>query len=309
MAANCYNLARATARLTSEINVPRFNSYRPALALMAAALPTLRPGTVFAQESSVSVVSPTPGSAGPTYADIADLSESAAIVARVQIRSVSRLKPEQAPGVRPGWARIYVQAKTQALLIGGGLGESVAYLADVKLDAKGGLPKLKKAQAIVFANPVAGRPAELRLVAADAQIVSTPALEQRVRAVLTERAQPGAAPRVAGVREAIHVPGNLAGEGETQIFMVTPTGDPVSITVVRRPGQPMVWGVSLTEIVDQAAQPPARDTLTWYRLACFLPANMPAGIGISGSAEDRRLAREDYRMVMAELGPCPRSRS
>jgi hypothetical protein len=272
------------------------------LGMIAAAMP-LTP--VIAQESRISA-----GPAiGPSYADLADLADAASVVARAQVKKVSRLKPEQAPNVRPGWARVYVEAKTTALLVGSGLGESIKYLADVKLDAKGGLPKLKKAQVIVFANPVAGRPGELRLVAPDAQIVADAALEQRVRSLLTELVAPGAAPRVTGVREAMHVPGNLAGEGETQVFMATEKGDPVSLTVIRRPGSAQVWGVSLSEIVDQAARPPARDTLTWYRLACFLPAELPRDTLLYGSADDRRIAAEDYRMVMAQLGPCTRTRN
>lgn len=259
---------------------------------------------IFAQESRISAGL----AAAPSYADLADLSESATVVARAQVRKVSRLKPEQTPGVRAGWARVYVEARTTALLVGGGLGESIAYLADVKLDAKGALPKLKKAQVLLFANPVAGRPGELRLVAPDAQLISNPALEQRVRSLLTERVAPGAAPRVTGVREAIHVPGNLAGEGETQVFMETLRGDPVSLTVIRRPGAAPVWGVSLSEIVDQAARPPARDTLTWYRLACFLPPELPREAVVSGTAGDRQMAVEDYRLVIGQLGPCTRTR-
>lgn len=273
------------------------------LAAAAALLPA--PPAAIAQESWNSAVFVP----GPSYADLADLADAASVVARVQVRKVTRLKPEQAVGVRPGWARVYIEARTQALLIGGGLGESVRYLADVKLDAKGGLPKLKKAQAVLFANPVAGKVGELRLVAPDAQILSDPALEQRVRTLLAELVSPDAAPRVTGVREAIHVQGNLVGEGETQVFMATQGDRPVSLTIVRRPGQPPQWGVSLSEIVDQAARPPARDTLTWYRLACFLPPELPRQSILGGSAEDQRTAAEDYRMVIAGLGPCTRTRS
>lgn len=236
------------------------------------------------------------------------MADLATIVARVKILEVARLKPEQAPGVAPGWARVLIVAKTESLLIGQGLGESVRYLADVPLNEKGKVPKLNRKSVLVFANPVAGAPRQLRLVSPQAQVFADAATEQEVRALLAELVAPGAAPRVTGVREAIHVPGNLAGEGETQVFMATEGGTPVSITVVRRPGQPTVWGVSLSEIVDQAARPPARDTLTWYRLACFLPAELPREANQFGSAEHRRLAAEDYRMVMGQLGTCTRNR-
>jgi hypothetical protein len=294
--------ARMNEKVKAMFRTVSLNPVTAALAMLAIAVP----GSIgFAQEARVSGSLPV---ARSSYADLADLADHAGIVAVAQVRKVSRLKPEQAPNVRPGWARVYVEARTTSLLYGGGLGESLKYLADVKLDAKGGLPKLKKASVVLFANPVAGRPGELRLVAPDAQILADPATLAQVRTLLGELYGANAAPRVTGIREAIHVPGNLAGEGETQVFMATERGDPVSLTIVRRPGMAPVWGVSLSEIVDQAAKPPPRDTLTWYRLACFLPPELPREAILSGSAEDRRTAAEDYRMVMRDLGPCGRTR-
>lgn len=245
---------------------------------------------------------------GPTYADLADLADRAPLVARVELRDVVRLEPEQAPDVRPGTARIFVKARTRAVLVGQALGESVSYLADVPLTAKGKLPKLEKKQALIFARAVAGRPGELQLVAPDAQLLWDPVLEGRVRAILTELVAPGAPPRVTGVREVSFVPGNLVGEGETQIFLSTQAGDPVSISVVRRPGQAPQWGVAFGEIVDQAARPPARETLAWYRLACFLPSSLSGATVLTGDEEARRAAAEDYRFVRGQLGACPRSR-
>ena len=244
---------------------------------------------------------------GPTYADLADLADRAPLVARVEPRDVVRLKPEQAPNLRPGMARIFVKAKTRAVLVGEALGESVGYLADVPLTAKGKLPKLEKRQVLVFARAVPGRPGELQLVAPDAQLAWDPVLEGRVTAILTELLAPGAPPRITGVREVSFVPGNLVGEGETQIFLSTQAGDPISISVVRRPGQAPTWGVAFGEIVDQAARPPARDTLAWYRLACFLPSSLSSATMLTGDGEARRAAAEDYRWVRSQLGACPRS--
>ncbi|RYG28490.1 MAG: APC family permease, partial [Chitinophagaceae bacterium] len=45
-----------------------------------------------------------------------------------------------------------------------GFAQYLSYLVDLKADAKGKVPKLKKASVILFARPVAGRPAELQLV-------------------------------------------------------------------------------------------------------------------------------------------------
>ena len=257
----------------------------------------------FAQAPAVLAAPP----ATPTYADLADLADRAPLVARVEIRDAIRLKPGQAPGLRPGMARVLIKAKTRAVLLGETIGESASYLADVPLDSKGKLPRLKKTAALIFARPVAGRPGELQLVSTLSQVPWTQPAEDRVRAILIELVATDAPPRVSGVREVSFVPGNLIGEGETQIFLNTQAGDPVSIAVVHRPGEPPLWGVAFGEIVDQAARPPLPDTLAWYRLACFLPAGVPGAAILSGDGDDRRKAAEDYRYVRGQLGPCPRT--
>ena len=259
----------------------------------------------FAQAPAI----PPPGPAAPTYADLADLADHSPLVARVEIREAIRLKPEQAPGVRPGMARVLVKARTRALLVGESVGESVSYLADVALDSKGRVPKLKKAPALIFARTAPARPGELQLVSPDGQVAWSQPVEDRVRAILTELVAPAAPPRVTGVREVSFVPGNLLGEGETQIFLATEAGDPVSISVVHRPGEPPLWGVAFGEIVDQAARPPQRETLAWYRLACFLPAGLSSAAILSGDGEAQRKAAEDYRYVRGQLGACPRART
>jgi len=274
----------------------------------AAALSLLMVASVFAPNSAAAQPAAV-AAAAPTYADLADLADRAALVARVEVREVARLKSEQAPGLRPGMARVYVKARTTGVLAGEALGESLSYLADVPLDAKGKLPKLKKTRTLIFARPVAGRAGELQLVAPDAQVPWSAAAEGQVRAILTELLARGAPPRVTGVREVSYTPGNLVGEGETQIFLATQAGDPVSISVLRRPGQTPQWGVAFGEIVDQAARPPARDTLAWYRLACFLPTALNSATILSGDGDAQRKAAEDYRYVRGQLGSCPRTRS
>lgn len=243
-----------------------------------------------------------------SYADLVDLALPASVVVRAEVRKAVRLKPEEAPGLPAGKARLYIEARTVALLIGEEIGESVRFLADVPLDARGKPPKLSKAQVLVLARTVPDRPGELQLVAPDAMLMLTPAREATLRAILTETARPDAPPAVTALREALHVPGNLAGEGETQLFLSTATGAPVSISVLRRPDQPTTWGVSFTEIVDSDARPPLPSSLAWYRLACGLPRRLPERANISATLADRRIAAEDYAQVLADLGPCTRKR-
>jgi hypothetical protein len=305
-------MARASVRT---VRMPR--SLRPRLVrswLQLLAAPLLGLGFCepsHGQETALSV-SMAPGlEADPdfTYADLVDLALPAEVVVRAQVRKTAWLKPEEAPGLPPGRARLYVEARTTALLIGPDLGESIRFLADVPLDARGKPPKLNKTEVLVLARTVENRPGELQLVAPDAMLPLTSAREATLRAILTETAQPDAPPPITALREALHVSGNLAGEGETQLFLATSTGAPVSISVLRRPDQPVTWGVSFTEIVDSAARPPLPSSLAWYRLACGLPLRLPERANISGSLADRRIAAEDYARVLADLGPCTRKRA
>ena len=227
-----------------------------------------------------------------TWTDIADLSDAANIVVRAKIKKQAELKPERAPGLAPGYTRLYIEAETLALIAGSApVGESLRYLVDVPLTAKGRAPKLRKSEVILFARPVPARPGEIQLVASDAQLP-----------------WPSAPPVVVGVRDALSVAGNLSGESETQIFLATANGAPVALSVVRRPGAPPVWGVSYSEIVDQAVRAPQPQTLNWYRLACFLPRELPGSAHLSQDRADRARADNDYRYVLEQLGACNRTR-
>ena len=243
-----------------------------------------------------------------SYADLADFADAADLVVHVQVAKQIALPPERATNVAPGYARLYIEAKTKALLAGKApLGGSVRYLVDVPVDAKGRAPKLKKREFLLFARAVPGRPGELQLAGPTAQIPYDEATAGRLRPILGELAAPDAPPAITGVRDALAVPGTLVGESETQIFLATESGDPVSLTIVRRPGMEPVWGVSYSEIVDQAARPPAQGTLAWYRLACFLPPDLPRGANLSQDPASRARAAEDYAFVLDQLGQCPRT--
>jgi hypothetical protein len=248
-----------------------------------------------------------PAAMTPTYSDLASLSDASPLVIRAQIRRQTALKPERAPGLAPGFARLYVEAQTVALIAGRtSVPASFAYLVDVPLDAKGKVPKLTKRDFVLFARPVQGRAGEVQLVSPAGQLAWSPELEARLRPILTELYAAEVPPKITGVTEALAVPGTLTGESETQIFLATANRSPVSITVLRRPGQRPQWGVSWGEIIDSAAMPPARDTLRWYRLACSLPDQLPSSANLSRDAAERRLAAADYAVVREGLGACER---
>ncbi|MDE2435008.1 MAG: hypothetical protein KGM49_01990 [Sphingomonadales bacterium] len=277
------------------------------LILMAAAVAS---GAVAAPATAAdSRHAPAPPPPVASYADLADLADSTPLVIRAQVRKVIALEPERAQGVRPGWARAYVEARTEALIAGNrALGEALTYLVDLRLDPKGKLPALKKKSVVLFARPVAGRPAELQLVAPDAQLLWDAPIEARIRGILAELYAKDAPQKVTGVREALYVPGNLAGAGETQVFLNTANGEPAALTVSRASGSEPRFGASFSELVGEGGGLPARDTLAWYRLACFLPGQLPVAANIADATADRAAAALDYRSAMERLGPCERTR-
>lgn len=235
----------------------------------------------------------------PPYALFADLVLDAPVIVDAAIRSTTRIKGAEAAAVPPGLTRLYIEADVQALIRGpAALPLRIGYLLDVRPDARGRLPTLRKLRVLLFARPVAGRDAQIQLIRPDAQRDWTPAADALTRRITTEVLAADAPPRITGLGNGFHTPGALPGEGETQIFLTTADARPVSLSIVTKADGTRNWVVSLSDVVDESARPPERDTLLWYRLACFLPPALP------GSAEPK--AAEDYRFVLESLGPCDR---
>lgn len=266
--------------------------------------------------SAMQAPAPAAAASPYSYADIADLASAAPIALHARIYSAAALKPAQAPGVAAGHARFYIEADVVSLIRGSGpLAARISYLVDLPLDAKGKPPKLKKKQPVLlFARPVAGATAgssntgSVRLIAPDAQLPWDPATEAQLRAILTELVKPGAPPAITGIANGFHVPGTLPGEGETQLFLNTQTGEPVSLTILTAADGSRRWAAAFGEIVDGSAAVPARGTLAWYRLACGLPRTLPLNKLAGTAPEDRRKAASDYAIVLGALGECTRTR-
>ncbi|WP_375420351.1 hypothetical protein [uncultured Sphingomonas sp.] len=274
----------------------------PLAALLIAAAPLASAPPAQAQALSA------PLAAGPSYADLADLVIAAPVIADATIRSATLIKGPEAANVTPGHARFYAEADVAALIRGlDGIAPRIGYVVDVPLDARAKPPKLKKQRVLLFARPVSGSPGQVQLVGASAQLAWSADSDARTRRIAGELAAAEAPPAITGVGNAFHVPGALPGEGETQIFLTTADNRPVSLSILRRPGEQPRWAVALSEIVDEAAAPPARDTLLWYRLACTLPAALPERSTASLEAADASVAREDYAVVIAALGACGRA--
>ena len=277
----------------------RLSFYKHALAAALAA--------VAAAPAESQAPAPT---ASLTYADLADLGLTAPVAAHVRIADATPVKAERAPGLKPGLTRFYVQAGLVSLIRSPqSLPARLSWVVDLPRDSKGKAPRLRKgSEFLLLAAPVPGKPGELRLAAPDAQLPFTPERAATLRSIIREASSASPPPRIAGIGRAFHVPGAIRGESETQIFLQTAGGTPVSLTILRRPGETPQWAVALSEIVDEAAAPPAPGTLLWYRLACGLPRALPRQSLAEADAEGAAAIQADYRFVLEQLGPCVRTR-
>ncbi len=252
-----------------------------------------------------------------SYADIADLATAAPMAIYARIHKAVVLKDDRAPDLSSSLARFYVEADVISLIRGRGpLAASIAYLVDLPRQPNGKPPKLKKKQPVLlFARPApASGPGSaatgtVRLISPDAQLNWDPSTESRLRAILAELVKPGAPPEITGIANGFHVAGTLPGEGETQLFLNTTSGEPVSLSILTKADGSRHWAAAFGEIVDESAAVPARDTLAWYRLACGLPRKLPLSKLAGTAAPDRAKAADDYSYVLAALGSCPRTRT
>jgi hypothetical protein len=240
-----------------------------------------------------------------SYADFADLVVDSPLIVDATIRSATRIKGAEAAGVAANATRFYVEGDVGTLVRGtGAIPARVGWLVDVPLDPRGRAPTLKKQRVLAFARPVANRPDQIQLIAKDAQRAWSPAADALTRRIATAAASTDAPPVITGVKSAFYVPGSLPGEGETQIFLLTRGDRPAAVSILRRPGEQPRWSIALSEVIDENATAPTRDTLLWYRLACFLPRTLPDAATGALEDSDAAHAREDYAFVIQQLGAC-----
>ncbi len=238
-----------------------------------------------------------------SYADLADLALAAPVVARATVAKAETLSEKDAPGIPPGRARLLIDARIAAVLVApSDVPADLQWIWDAPADAKGKAPKAKGLDVLAFLGSVAAG-GKTRLIAGNAQRPFDPAEEATVRAILAEQ-RSGQVPVFTGVANGFHTAGTVAGEGESQFFLTTAGHGTVTMVVTTRPGEPRRVAVARGDIIDESAAPVKRDTLLWYRLACFLPRTLPA----AAANGDPALA-SDYAAAIATLGPCGRTGS
>lgn len=242
------------------------------------------------------------------WSDIADLAAASPLVIKASVRKISKVSIASAEAGTAPQEYLLVRARVDSLIRGDqGVPPEIRFLTFPSADTDPMTFNPRKVKSIlVFARPGAN-PGEVRLVSRYAMRPATPDLETTTRSIVTELLTPDAPPAIIAVGDAFHVAGTVAGEGETQIFLKTATGTPVSLSIVHHPDEPPRWGVALGEIVDETAVPPEKNSLLWYRLACGLPDQLPPSATQTLPLADMEAAQRDYRFVLESLGRCGRT--
>lgn len=244
-----------------------------------------------------------------SYADIADLVVVSSLIVDANVRNLRKIPAEQAVGVPANLQRMLVEADIVTLIRGQeGVTPRVRFLLDIPKDAKGKIPKLKKQRLFLLGSSVAGRPGEIRLSRPNALIQWSAANDILVRAITKEAVQIDAPEKITGITSAFHSAGTVIGEGETQIFLKTAKEQPLSLSVLSRPGEEKRWAVSTAEVIDESATAPAKFTLLWYRLACELPRSIAAEMVEAADSEGAAKVQADYNFILDSIGPCGRKR-
>jgi hypothetical protein len=241
-----------------------------------------------------------------TYADVADLAAPARIIAVARIRSLTKVEAK-ALASPPGRQIFYLEAQVTSLIRGETeMPPRIGFLADFPSEVNAG--RMIKGKTMILFGRAGTQPGQIQLLSSRAMLPWSPGADIQLRAIVRELLATDAPPDIAGVAEAFHVEGTVAGESETQVFLATRSGRPISLSIIRRPDMEPRFGAALGEIVDEAADVPAPNTLLWYRLACGLPAALPMGSVSKLDQPSAEAAAADYRSFLTRLAPCDRTR-
>lgn len=243
----------------------------------------------------------TPAASAPSYADLADLTIAAPVIVRATIAGAERIADKDSPGLAPGKTRLLVTAGVDAALVApSAVPSTLAWLWDAPLDQRGKPPK-PKGQPIIAWLAVPAPDGKTRLIAGGAQLPWDAATEARIRAIATE-ARSGSVPAINGVSNGFRVEGTVPGEAESQFFLTAADNSRLTMVITTKPGEIRRVAVTRGDVIDESAAGVRPETLLQYRLACYLPAVLPAAAG----GDDKALAA-DWRAALETIGPCGRT--
>jgi hypothetical protein len=247
-----------------------------------------------------------PASPPQSWTDWADLALVSPVVIRASVNRVDRLSRREAPDVPPEEVRVLVRADLLAALKSPSvLPAEAAWRWQGPADARGRPPFGRKADVLVFARPLSGGsdPAvqPLALSSRSAQQPWSAEAEAIVRDVLTQALKPGATGlMVIGVRDAFHTEGDVAGASESQFFLRTEGGAPLTLVVTRSPDAREAVAVATGDLVEMA-RPVQPRTLLWRGLACGMPDHLPAAFAASPALA------ADWALAKRRIGACGRT--
>ncbi len=243
-----------------------------------------------------------PASATPSFADLADLTLAAPMIVRATITGAEHIADRDSPGLAPGFSRQLINARLDGVLIApGAVPAELKWLWDAPADPRGKSPKPKGSVVLAWLAK-ASADGKTQLISGLAQQPYDAVTEAAVRAIASE-ARSGNTPAITGVSNGFRADGTVAGESESQFFLIAADAKAMTMVVTAKPGLPRRVTISRGDIIDESAAPVQKQTLLWYHLACGLPARLPAAAG----GNDQLLAA-DWKEALASLGPCDRSR-
>lgn len=284
-----------------------FRICRAAGAVLILAGPPLAVATAAAQAATIAAPAVTIAAPAATiaprlsYADLADLTLAAPVIVRATIAGSERIADRDSPGLAAGKARLLLTTTIDAALVAPAtVPATLSWLWDAPIDSRGRAPRPRGQPVLAWlAVPDAG--GKTRLVATTAQQPWDAALEAHVRAIATE-ARAGTTPRITGIASGFRADGTVPGESESQFFLTAASGPGLTMVVTARPGEPRRVTVARGDVIDESAALVRPETLLHYRLACSLPAALPAAAG----GDDPALAA-DWAAALVSLGPCGRT--
>lgn len=244
----------------------------------------------------------------PGRADLADMALQSDTILSARITKTRKVSAERAPGLATGFVRLLVQADVETLISArSGVPAEIEYLVDLPLTARGTSPKLKDERVLLFLGREYA-PGEFQLSHKYGQQLWQAARETDVRRFVKERADPKlSALKPTQIVSAFHVPGSLPGESESQIFVETESGRPMSLVVLNRPGETKRYAVATGDLIDASASPPEAGSLVALMLSCELPQALPSDILDTQPRQAATALAEDYGFVRASLGACDRN--
>ena len=241
-----------------------------------------------------------------SWTDLADLALASPVVLSAVVSRVDRVGRRDAPDVPQGHVRALVRADLSAALKAPALlPASAAWFWQGPAGQRGRPPFAKSAPVLVFAAPLAGggdpETQPMRLTTAHGQQPWSAGAEAAVRDILSQALQPGAdGLMVTGVNDGFRTIGAIPGMSESQFFLATQGGRPLTMVVRRAPAAEPVIAVATGDLVDRAAPVQPR-TLVWRGLACGLPDRLPVRLA------DNADLSEDYALARQSIGPCGRT--